>query len=352
MSLTDPNELSRTFDRAAYSRFVFPAFKMAFTLKRAFRSAVGQQFAINPDVLFPKLEKILEAGRMSPMNASAFICVNSNGHETSRHNPVKFLKNFLALYSAKTWQECCEIEGIKQIAPQKEMRRDYELIHAIGLSNRPLTERLERIKAFCWVRDLDIATRPINRFFALFNSGRHIPRTDVYNVLNKYNKEAADALNAADKLKPKGEKKDLTALPKDEYLPLMRIAAEKGNLSHTQCAIMMMFILHSRQERNGGGTYISHPVAVAKLVIENGSKYLGHSEGRVWMAAMVALLHDGWEENGIENIGDDLRGLLPVEVIEAVQCLHKPDGEDYFAYLQRIAKNPLAATVKLYESKL
>lgn len=352
MGLADFKALSNKFDSVAYSPPIFPIFRKGHSLARQFAAATGiiSRFAIEPAILFPQLKSVLAKGRMHPMNAAAFMCVNSNRHDSSKYDTADFLTNFLNLYSATTWQECCEIEGIE------EGTDDYTHIQIIGNGTGNQTDKLERIKIFCWARDLERATQhgPIRRvvfgntLFKKFGS-KQIARPDVYEVLTAYNKHAAQALDLRDqqlKAADPDAPTDMTALPKETYLELLRKAMSKNDISHTQCAIMLMFILHAREKRNSGGSYIKHPVAVAKLVDEFGEKYLGDDKGHVWMACMAALLHDGGEKTDI-NMDKDLVGLLPDEVIEAIKCLHKKDGETYFQYLERIANNKLASVVKL-----
>jgi hypothetical protein len=58
----------------------------------------------------------------------------------------------------------------------------------------------------------------------------------------------------------------------------------------------------------------------------------------------------GWPPSplyDISSIKKDIGDLLPIEVTEAIIALHKQEGETYFAYLQRLALNPLARVVKL-----
>lgn len=90
---------------------------------------------------------------------------------------------------------------------------------------------------------------------------------------------------------------------------------------------------HMGQLDKGGHPYILHPVRVmlqCKTIEEK----------------TVAMLHDLLEDT--EITAEDLRKeAFPEEVIEAVLCLTKTDGEDYTEYIERICKNKLAARVKL-----
>lgn len=325
-------------------------------LRIAFHIAVGKRFAIPLDDLFPILESVLKQGRMTRMNAAAFICINSNEHETSRFSRLKFLKQFMKLYTATTWQECAEIEGIKE---DLDIYSDYNIIKDMGGGDDKEQDpaKLENVKAFCWLRDVNHATRP-KLWETVYNLTQHVSSMSIQSVLSCYNEKAAASLDLADKqekrrakLENREEKKDLMALPKGDFLPLLRTAKKVGTLSETQSAMMLMFILHSREKRHDGTSYIIHPVSVAKLVAEHGGQFLGNDEKLIWMATLVAMLHDAWEENNIESIREDLEGLVPEGVIDAVAALHKKEGENYFDYLKRVANNPLAAVVKLCDLK-
>lgn len=331
----------------AYSRPLFPAFRRGFRLKREFLSAVSSRFAIDTEILFPKIKDALEKGRLSPSAAAAICCVNSNTHDRSKFDSPDFLYNFISLSNATTWQECCKIEGIRK----DDGTNDYENIQAIGTGTGPLSRRLEEIKIYCWKRDLDRATRP-NWLDKVLGRNQNIKISDVDNILGSYNQTAAQELDKKNIEKKKvGEKPDYLAFPKEDFIPLLKKAKRRGDLSETQCGIMLMFFLHSLEKRNGGESYTKHPVSVAGLVKEFGYKYFGeHKDGRIWKAIIVALLHDGWEENGIDSINENLHGLLLKDIIEAIKCLHKTKQETYFKYLERVASNQLASLVKLCDT--
>ena len=90
---------------------------------------------------------------------------------------------------------------------------------------------------------------------------------------------------------------------------------------------------HMGQLDKGGHPYILHPVRVmlqCKTIEEK----------------TVAMLHDLLEDTAYT--AEDLRKEeFPEEIIEAVVCLTKTEGEDYGEYIERICRNPLAARVKL-----
>ena len=90
---------------------------------------------------------------------------------------------------------------------------------------------------------------------------------------------------------------------------------------------------HMGQLDKGGHPYILHPVRVmlqCKTIEEK----------------TVAMLHDLLEDTAYT--ADDLRKEgFSEEVIAAVVCLTKTEGEEYTAYIERICQNKLAARVKL-----
>jgi len=90
---------------------------------------------------------------------------------------------------------------------------------------------------------------------------------------------------------------------------------------------------HMGQLDKGGHPYILHPVRVM----------LGC---RTIEEKTVAMLHDLLEDTDYGE--EDLRAEgFTEEVIAAVVCLTKREGEDYTAYIERICENKLAARVKL-----
>jgi len=61
---------------------------------------------------------------------------------------------------------------------------------------------------------------------------------------------------------------------------------------------------------------------------------------------IVAVLHDIVEDTNISL--NDLRNEgFSEEVVSAVECLTKQDGENYDSYIERISFNPLAVKIKL-----
>ena len=90
---------------------------------------------------------------------------------------------------------------------------------------------------------------------------------------------------------------------------------------------------HEGQTNKAGKPYIEHPLRVMNQVESEEEK-------------IVAVLHDIVEDTDISL--DDLRSEgFSEEVVSAVECLTKQDGENYDSYIERISFNPLAVKIKL-----
>ena len=90
---------------------------------------------------------------------------------------------------------------------------------------------------------------------------------------------------------------------------------------------------HEGQTDKTGNPNIEHPLRVMNQVESEEEK-------------IVAVLHDIVEDTDISL--DDLRNEgFSKEVVDAVECLTKQDGENYDSYIERISFNPLAVKIKL-----
>lgn len=99
-----------------------------------------------------------------------------------------------------------------------------------------------------------------------------------------------------------------------------------------EAAISTALFAHSGQQDKGGNPYILHPLRVmASMTGED------HQ--------VVAVLHDVVEDSGltIDQIAEDFGWT----VADAVGALTRREGEDYMAFIDRCARNPIARTVKL-----
>lgn len=104
------------------------------------------------------------------------------------------------------------------------------------------------------------------------------------------------------------------------------------NTNLTRLAFGMCLVAHEGQEDRAGLPYYTHPVRVAEKM---------DSE----LEVVTALLHDVVEDS--DTTLDDLRERFPREVIRAIECLTKRDGELTSEYLERVITSQLAVKVKL-----
>jgi (p)ppGpp synthase/HD superfamily hydrolase len=98
-------------------------------------------------------------------------------------------------------------------------------------------------------------------------------------------------------------------------------------------AIALAVEAHRGQRDKAGQTYILHPLRVMmRLETEN--------------ERMAAILHDVVEDTPYTL--ERLRELgYPEEVLGALDCLTKREGESYEAFIERVRPHPLARRVKL-----
>ena len=98
-------------------------------------------------------------------------------------------------------------------------------------------------------------------------------------------------------------------------------------------AIVFAAERHRGQRDKAGEPYILHPLRVALRV-------------RTDRERLAAVLHDVVEDTGVTL--DELRERgLDESVVAAIETLTKRDGEDYRAFIERVAQNPIARAVKL-----
>jgi (p)ppGpp synthase/HD superfamily hydrolase len=98
-------------------------------------------------------------------------------------------------------------------------------------------------------------------------------------------------------------------------------------------AIALAAEAHRGQVDKSGQPYILHPLRVMLRC-------------RTDPQRIAAVLHDVVEDTG--RTFDDLRGLgYPAEILAALDCLTKREGEPYEAFVERAAADPIARVVKL-----
>jgi (p)ppGpp synthase/HD superfamily hydrolase len=98
-------------------------------------------------------------------------------------------------------------------------------------------------------------------------------------------------------------------------------------------AIALAVEAHRGQRDKAGQTYILHPLRVMMRLETEPER-------------MAAILHDVVEDTPYTL--ERLRQLgYPEEVLSALDCLTKREGESYEAFIERVRPHPLARRVKL-----
>src|SRR5690242_9842940 len=98
-------------------------------------------------------------------------------------------------------------------------------------------------------------------------------------------------------------------------------------------AIALAVDAHRGQTNKSGEPYVLHPLRVM---------FRCQTEAQ----RIVAVLHDVVEDTG--RTFDDLRGFgYPADIIAALDCVTKREGESYEAFIERAAGNPIARVVKI-----
>ena len=103
-------------------------------------------------------------------------------------------------------------------------------------------------------------------------------------------------------------------------------------------ALSLAVEAHSGEKDKSGEPYIAHPLRLYKRCTSEHAK-------------LVALLHDAVETDSARPITiERLRTLgFPEPVLEALALLSHEHGDDYSAYIERLAGNALAREVKIYD---
>jgi (p)ppGpp synthase/HD superfamily hydrolase len=104
-------------------------------------------------------------------------------------------------------------------------------------------------------------------------------------------------------------------------------------MSSLEKAISITAQAHAGQRDKAGAPYILHPLRVMLKMTTD-------------QARIVAVLHDLIEDTDwtIERL---VREGFHGEILAALDCLTRREGEGYEAFIQRVRLNPLAVTVKI-----
>lgn len=99
----------------------------------------------------------------------------------------------------------------------------------------------------------------------------------------------------------------------------------------TRRAAETAYRAHMGQRDKAGMPYIFHPYHLAEQMEDE-------------LTVCIALLHDVVEDTDVTF--EDLEREFPAEVISALRLLTHAEGEDYFAYVEKIRQDPAAVAVK------
>jgi len=100
----------------------------------------------------------------------------------------------------------------------------------------------------------------------------------------------------------------------------------------TNKALKFAYNAHHGQLDYNGIPYIFHPLHLAEQMDDE-------------ISCCAALLHDVVEDTAVTM--EALCQEFPPEVTEVVALLTHDDGSDYFAYVRKIGRHPIARKVKL-----
>ncbi len=104
------------------------------------------------------------------------------------------------------------------------------------------------------------------------------------------------------------------------------------NTRLTQKAMIIAYNAHNGQADKAGVPYIYHPIHVAEQMTTE-------------TECIVALLHDVVEDT--EVTFKQLETFFSGEVIEILKVLTRNENADYYEYIKKIKKNPIARKVKI-----
>lgn len=108
-------------------------------------------------------------------------------------------------------------------------------------------------------------------------------------------------------------------------------------MSSLENAIAIAATVHKGQTDKAGAPYILHPLRLMMKMADRS-------------AQIAAILHDVVEDGPAEDkwTFERLREAgFDDDVVEAVNCVTKRDGEDYEEFIRRAATNPVARRVKI-----
>lgn len=100
----------------------------------------------------------------------------------------------------------------------------------------------------------------------------------------------------------------------------------------TRKAMRIAYEAHDGYFDASGVPYLFHPIAVASTMKDE-------------ITTCVALLHDVMEDTAVTEA--QLSAIFPEEIMRPLRLLTLQEDDDYFAYLERLRRDPVARCVKL-----
>lgn len=104
----------------------------------------------------------------------------------------------------------------------------------------------------------------------------------------------------------------------------------------TICAMRIAYDAHSGQRDKAGTPYVFHPYHLAEKMTDEAS-------------TCVALLHDVLEDTEVAE--HELSKVFSPEIMDALRCLTRKSGVDYFDYIRNVRMNHIARIVKIEDIK-
>lgn len=104
-------------------------------------------------------------------------------------------------------------------------------------------------------------------------------------------------------------------------------------MSNLEKAIIIAAKAHQGQEDKAGYPYILHPIRMMLCMSSE-------------IEMIIAVLHDVVEDTDW-TLSDLQKEGFSAEVLEAVDCLTRRDGESYEKFISRVRANPIARRVKI-----
>lgn len=298
--------LRRSFNNTVAS---FGVRERAGTMKLAFNSAHLDTFAVRKDLWLSMGRKELARGNIDPLLFCAMSSALTHRHRDSGYNRVDYVRRVVDLFCAKS---ICELDSLSHLAkvPRK-------------ISQIATNHGIEAAKILILIDDV------------AYGSKGQLKPNEIFEVLDAYNTEnqSSPLSRKRDEFSPENRyqiQATFSAFEKRELYPLLHSMVQRRLITDEQVCLLLCINFHSRERRKSGERYIDHPINVARLTMKYAHVF-GLSERDRQIAMMDALIHDIGEKSNFDMSSDLSPLITDVELIRSAACLHKYDGESYFA---------------------